>query len=296
MVVLLSLTVANTVLFFVENLDDTPVTAVNTTKPSPSVSKPSIDLTTLNLFGIANQTTVAAIDAPETKLNLELQGVFTAESQENSTAIVAERNKDGLLYHVGDRLPGNAILSAVYDDHILIRRGARTEKLMFSDAKLRRIAPTNSTTQNQPEDAISAPNSASQPVSTSSRLQEIRNRIAQRKQQEAGSSSSTGGSLREYITENQQRLEQDPQALMQEIGISPVNSNSSQGYKISGNESSALAQTGLKAGDVVVSVNGKPVGNVQNDRSLINQALEAKRVRVEVQRGERRFFLTVPIP
>ncbi|MBD3646188.1 MAG: hypothetical protein HUJ31_01785 [Pseudomonadales bacterium] len=52
----------------------------------------------------------------------------------------------------------------------------------------------------------------------------------------------------------------------------------------------------MQQGDVILSVNGSPVGNVANDRGLVDQALAAGRVRVEIQRGSRRFFLTVPIP
>ena len=51
-------------------------------------------------------------------LNLELQGVFKSDIPANSTAIVAESNKSGELFRIGDRLPGNAILDAVFADHI----------------------------------------------------------------------------------------------------------------------------------------------------------------------------------
>ena len=58
----------------------------------------------------------------------------------------------------------------------------------------------------------------------------------------------------------------------------------------------ALTQAGLQAGDVVVSVNGVAVGVAMNDSRLVDQAMAAGRVRVEVQRTGRRFFLTIPIP
>ena len=47
---------------------------------------------------------------------------------------------------------------------------------------------------------------------------------------------------------------------------------------------------------MILSVNGTPVGDVRSDSALIDQAMEQRRVRVEIQRDDRRFFLTVPIP
>ncbi|MFT4712941.1 MAG: general secretion pathway protein C, partial [Candidatus Azotimanducaceae bacterium] len=231
-----------------------------------------------------------AVDAPETKLNLELQGVFNADVAEDSTAIVAELNKNGELYRIGDRLPGNAILDSVFADHILIRRGAKLEKLLFSDSKIRqqftRTSSNSATAQNQPL----AQNSPT------TRLQQIRERIAEKKQSALSNPQNQPRSkIREYVSALQKRISADPAGLLTELGVSAVESGSNKGYRI-GNEASqqALAQAGLQSGDVVLSVNGQPVGNVINDQNLINQAMNSPRVRVEVQRDERRFFVTVP--
>ena len=143
-VILLSLSVANTVLFFLENTSGQGASSIGEAKTDARYNKrqqapaANIDVASLNLFGTAEtKATSAALDAPETNLNLELQGVFKSDVPENSTAIVAESNKSGELFRIGDRLPGNAILDAVFADHILIRRGAKLEKLLFSDSKIR---------------------------------------------------------------------------------------------------------------------------------------------------------------
>jgi general secretion pathway protein C len=76
-----------------------------------------------------------------------------------------------------------------------------------------------------------------------------------------------------------------------------MSTSKASGYKISNQISqTGLRQAGLKQGDVILSVNGQPVGNIANDRSMIDQVVAAKRVRVEVQRDTRRFFVTIPIP
>ena len=79
--------------------------------------------------------------------------------------------------------------------------------------------------------------------------------------------------------------------------MSPVVDGKAQGYRI-GNEvaSDVLTRAGLMRGDVILSVNGQPVGNMSNDQALIDQVMAQKRVRVGVQRKQRKFYLTVPIP
>ena len=271
--------------------DDTPFTETN----SPKVK--SVDLASLNLFGQVQATPApVAVDAPETKLNLELQGVFIAEDEKSSTAIVAEKNKIGELFQIGDKLPGNAILSEVFEDHILIRRGARVEKLMFPGSILQASAfksPTPGTTNRKI--------SPSRTTTSSQKLQQVRERIARRKQNSTAGQkaqpTTPGSSLRNYIDANEEKIRQNPEAVLAEFGMSPVSPGESSGYKVGGSvPQSTLKQAGLQQGDVILSVNGKPVGNAMNDSAMIQQAMASKRVRVEVQRDTRRFFLTVPIP
>jgi len=298
-VVLMSVSVANTVLFFLEYTNDQstrmsgPASNGNKNNSSQKSKGSNIDIASLNLFGKEQvQSAPVAVDAPETKLNLELQGVFNADVAEQSTAIVAERNKSGELYRIGDRLPGNAILDSVFADHILIRRGAKLEKLLFSDSKIRQqfsgtsTSGNNATAQNQPS-AQNAP---------TTRLQQVRQRIAERKQAARSNPQNQPKSkIRDYVAGLQKRISDDPAGLLTELGVSAVEGGSNKGYRI-GSEASqqALAQAGLQSGDVILSVNGQPVGDIANDQSLINQAMNSPKVRVEVQRNQRRFFVTVP--
>lgn len=306
LVILISVTVANTVLFFVEHIEDEsiapdPVNVSRTAEP-----KPRIDIAGLNLFGVVAEAPAAApvvVDAPETRLNLELQGIFTSDDADLSTAIVAQKGKAGELFGIGDRLPGNAILEAVHEDHILIKRGGRVEKLTFEDAAIRSRFASQRVSGNNNASARLATPSAS--ATDASRLENIRERIAQRRQEAAsrfeatrdGGASSSGPSIREQVSRYRERIRENPDAVLNELGVSPVSAGEAQGYRIGGNlPEAALQQAGLRQGDVILSVNGRPVGNVANDQAMIDQAMSSGRVRVEVQRADRRFFLTVPIP
>ncbi len=103
--------------------------------------------------------------------------------------------------------------------------------------------------------------------------------------------------LRSYINENRDVLQQNPGEVLSQLGVSPVSEGNTQGYRI-GNEvaSDVLTRAGLMRGDVILSVNGQAVGDLSNDQKMIDQVLAQKRVRVGVQRKQRKFYLTVPIP
>ena len=88
------------------------------------------------------------------------------------------------------------------------------------------------------------------------------------------------------------RLQANPEQALSDIGLQPVSASGTRGYRVASLANAPqLAQTGLQAGDVIVSVNGRPVGNVRTDRMEIDSVLAAGAARLEVQRGERRFFL-----
>ncbi|TGN39896.1 type II secretion system protein N [Marinobacter confluentis] len=89
------------------------------------------------MFGrSANQAPVADVvkrSAPETRLNLALEGVMIAQRPEDSGAIVAGSNGVTEHYRVGDTLPGNAQLAEVEPNRILIRRNGQYESLSFEE-------------------------------------------------------------------------------------------------------------------------------------------------------------------
>jgi general secretion pathway protein C len=241
-------------------------TAVTNTGPS---------LATRQLFGsVDDNQPEQVISAPTTRLNLELQGVFLSDVASTSSAIVAERGKDGKLYLVGDKLPGNSVLHSVESDHILLRRGARLEKLLFITKRLNIKASSTASTGAKDRGGKTGTNTR------------------QRSQAPQPSSSRAESAI---LSEVRDRLQRNPQAVLKEYGLSAVAPGSSQGYKVD-TAHPTLNNTGLQPGDRVVSVNGAPLGIAMNDARLIDQARAAGRVRVEVERGGRRFFVTIPIP
>lgn len=228
------------------------------------------EIVTRNLFGVAESgpsTEQAVQRAVETRLPLELHGVFVADNADASAAIVAQKGKPGLLYSVGDTLPGNARLIEVHTDHIVLRRGGARETLTFPEAK---------------DGQFVANPGQSKPAPTT--------RIRR------GEVSETATSPRDVVESYRSMIDEDPAQALTELGISPVDEGNSAGYRVGGlADSPYLSQTGLQPGDVILSVNGRPVGDISQDRMELDNVLAQGSARLEVQRGTRRFFVTASL-
>ena len=296
LVALMGLLIANTTTFLIE---DSRSAAVSAPRSGPDAtlarSAPTIDIGAMSLFGQIEAGPVKTlVDAPETKLNLELQGVFIANDAAASTAIVAEGAKDGKLYDIGKSLPGNAVLEGVFHDHILLRRGARIEKLKFSDAAFRTATSASATRAGNVPRARTSPGMEGVDDSTGQR-RSIDDRLDTRRRGLARSRSGRP-SLRNVIDEQRQRIRSDPKGMLGELGVTPVGEGSAQGYRV-GSEIThpALRNTGLRRGDIVLSVNGTPIGNINQDSAIVDQVLVSRKARVQIQRGKSKFFITVPV-
>jgi general secretion pathway protein C len=294
LIVLMSMSLANGVWFVMENMGDTNV-ELSAPAAAKSQGRKPIDISKLNVFG-KEQVTAAKIDVknvPQTSLNLELHGIFASEDTSNSRALIALRGKVGELYTLGEKLPGNAILDSVFASYVLIKRGARIEKLSFPEETI--VRDNRFLTGNNSGQVNASPSQGS------SRLQNIQNRIQNRRRKNLIAKTGPAkqyqtADLQQSLAAYQNRLNSEPDAVLSELGMSAVSEGEASGYRIGGQVSNTLLQkSGLKQGDVILRVNGKPVGNVANDKALISQVVASERARVEVQRGTRKFVVTVPI-
>ena len=265
-------------------------TARSNAKPTLSVA----DIIARNLFGKANTdgAAPAAYEAPETRLRLTLEGVFQAEVPEESAAIVAEQGKPGELILVGGKMPGNATLTEVHADRIVLRRGSVPETLRFSDE------PSMLTANSHDE-----PSSGVLPDGYDSTGSEPppdenyeTNDVLPPPEPAPSTDASNANNLSTVVQGYRDRLQQDPTGTLNALGVAPVSTSGAQGYRVDNLAGSPyLAQTGLQAGDVVLSVNGRPVGDIQSDQAEIDNIVAQGSARLEVQRGTRRFFVTTSL-
>jgi general secretion pathway protein C len=245
-----------------------------------------------NLFGVAgarpaNQT-AAEPAAVATQLPLELQGVFVAEGDGASAAIIAQRGRPGILYTVGQDVAGSATLESVAPDHVVLRRSGNAESLHFPQASNRGMA-SSGTVDDEPMDM---------PYEDTESYDVIDEAVPEEMEGDPEAAASDADAQPDAVVARyREQLNANPEETLQSLGMTPVNAGTAAGYRI-GNVGNipGLGQTGLQSGDVILSVNGRPVGDLQQDRGEIDAVLAQGSARIEVQRGTRRFFVTASLP
>jgi general secretion pathway protein C len=75
----------------------------------------------------------APVVAPETRLKLTLRGSLDSDDTDLARAIIADQRGDEELYSIGDEVPGNAELSEIHIDRVILLRGGRYETLSLPD-------------------------------------------------------------------------------------------------------------------------------------------------------------------
>ena len=270
----------------------TPVSQVSnvaSTTQTPTQARPTGNVNWIlskHLFGEAGAAPVEVTQSNEpaiqTRLPLDLQSVFVADETAASTAIVAQRGKPARLYRVGDTLPGNAKLVEVLTDRIILRRAGVRETLMFPKQKTSLTVASEGDGDGQEATESAATARPSTQSSRSSQSEVVDTQPSQDPQ--------------EVIESYRERLTNDAAGTLNELGIETVDSEGSSGYRVSDlSQSPYLRQTGLQAGDIILSVNGRPVGDIQQDQLELQNIMAQGSARIEIQRGSRRFFITASL-
>lgn len=208
--------------------------------------------------------------APDTKLRLELNGVYLAPEASDSSAIIVEKGEAD-RYKVGDELPGGVTLHEVYGDRVIIERSGRLETLRFSEKAL---TSSNNKRTNQ------ASISTRRQMGGGTVLNEIRK----------GSIRSTKDVM--------SRLNQNPaEQLSSFINETGLVATESGGYQVSpAAPRDVLASVGLRKGDVINHINGHNLNVIQSDSTLLQEILSSGEAKIEVQRGKRKFTVSYPLP
>lgn len=218
----------------------------------------------LHVFGnpaVAVVDVPKEVNAPTTRLRLELLGVMAASIAENSSAIIAPKNGAGKNYRIGDVVQGRTKLAAVQQDQVILDSNGKLETLKFELTPKQGIARSSQLTPAQRR-ALSG-------GSLKERFRKIR------------TASEAVELLRDEVSNS-------PAGTLRKLGLEPSSNGS--GYKVS-SSGSMLTQLGLQPGDVILSVNGQTLGNLNDDQMLIEQVANSGQARLEIQRGNRRFVV-----
>lgn len=213
-----------------------------------------------HLFGEPSRVVEQApVELPETNLKLTLRGLIASSLPAEAAAIIADSSNNENFYKIGDKLPGNAELSEIHADRVVIQRGGRYETLKL------------------PKEALD--------LGTDSAPQSIVSRQA--------ASSPQDYSLAEY----RDTLLSNPQQVADLIRIQPASQNGRFiGYTLlPGRDAGFLAKYGLQPGDVVTSVNGVQLDSPTKGFGLMKDLSSADTLNLTVQRNGVAQQFTLPV-
>ena len=227
--------------------------------PAPTVA----ELTKRDLFGNPGRADATRSSAPAvpTRLPLTLKAVFVSNRPEQSSALISQRGKPGKMYGPGDTLPGDARLSEVEATQVILQRAGAREALAFKS----KFQATSHRASQPGRQSNTTPNQKTPEDSKKPLLQQLTTELAQ-----------------------------DPGTALERLGVSQTKGG---GYRVSSTASAPyLIQSGLQAGDVVLSINGRPLGDISVDRMALANLATSDSVRVELLRNGQTLTITTRVP
>ncbi len=282
--VIVSLSLTNTVLLIIETANLPNALKLEEEAQELTVLRNKKLASSIELFGetVKSSQILNQVSSPETSLNLELQGIFIAEDPQESTAIIGENKKKGKLFLVGDNIFSKGKIVAISEGYVLISRNGRRERIVFSDQKFRTIN-SNSVLP------------GSEATKTGIKhLAKIANDVPSSIQKKTTKGRAADNPTNQV--DMKEKFMNKPSEALNELGVIRLRNGDEKGFKIDRNADKRILQAGLQVGDRILSINGQNLGNGLSEKDIARQAMSAGRIRAEVARGERKFFLSVPVP
>ena len=227
------------------------------------------DVAAFHLFGDAKKQLVVqqkVIDAPETRLKLDLKGVFATTNASEALAIISSSKDKDKTYRIGDKVMGGALLHAVYADRVILKRNGRLETLRLPkskvDSKAFYSSQSSSKTRSQPANRMSQGNARSQ------------NKI------------SAEANQNQRLRNMRDTLIKEPAKIWQQVRINPVMKNGKvQGYTLSHNDQGLMTAMNLRKTDVITGVNGESLSDPATLYGLMSTLSEQQSLELTVQRN-----------
>lgn len=228
--------------------------------PAPTDLEPILALAPFGIRVKIEEQTEPLPVAEQTSLDLVLRGVLVAEPNAASMAYIA--GGDGVIgvYGIGTPVVSGAVLSEVHRDRVVLEIDGRLEILSFEDGV----------------DAASAAADA------------VRARIQGRLD---GPLPEEGATPDEAIEFWRRRIAENPQGVLDQLGLEITD----EGYRIGEAAHPGVRRAGFLPGDLVASVNGEPIGNIEDDRALYDRVAASGRARVELVRDGQTIVMSFPL-
>ena len=264
-------------MFFVFGPQSSPVAATVLSRPAAGPEGVHIDeIAGWHLFGQPpadfNKAAELSEKLPETRLSLTLVGVFVSDDIYSSIALIARKGRPAQSYRVGDRVPGNAKLAAVFASHVVISRGGVREQIRFRERKTALVPVEKSPSQARLEESFDISLADAKPL------------------------PDDPPPAREALSVLRHELEKDPKQFLADLGVARVSQDEARGYAIGAiADHPGFSHVGLQRGDRLLSVNGRNVGDPEQDRLRIEDIIAEGSARLEIERGGQRLAVTVSL-
>ncbi len=204
-------------------------------------------------------------NAPETKLNLKLRGIYAADNIKKANAIIEDGRGKQAVYFIDEKLSvsGRVFLRQVQVDKVILETNGKREALTLITEEMPIVTSKKSNTTNKSKGKKSV-NDKRGDQRISKRLNEYRDKFAQ-----------------------------DPTSVADAISGRPhIVNGELQGFSISpGKDRKLFEDLGLRRNDVITSINGVALNNMQDAMSLMQDVKSLSEVSVEIQRGQEQLNL-----
>jgi len=247
-----------------------PASQISTVNNSVDVG----GLVSMHLFGEQEKTSVVAAedveDAPETRLNLKLRGIYSANNKNHSNSIIEDGKGKQAVYFIDDKLEvsGRVYLRNVYIDRVILETNGKKEVLSLKD---------------------SLP--AGMKIKKSSQL--TLKKEKGKKVQDKRKNKQISKSLNEY----RKKLLDNPMSLAELVKMSPASKNGETiGYRISpGKDKRLFTQLGLRRNDVITGVNGMSLASPSDAMQLFGEIQNMQDIQVDIMRGNQNVSLLLDL-
>ena len=214
-----------------------------------------------HLFGDAKKSAPViqqkVIDAPETRLRLDLKGVFASTNANQALAIISSSKGKDKTYHVGDKITGGVLLHAVYEDRVILKRNGQLETLRLPKPKVDSSAFYKGSAQ---KSNLRQSQSTSSTVSKTKQAQRLR--------------------------EIRETLLKDPAKIWQQVRIAPVMKNGQiHGYTMAHNDQKLMKALNIRQSDVITSINGQALSDPSTLYGLMDSLSTQKSLMVDLERN-----------
>ena len=216
-------------------------------------------LSSYHLFGDAKKSTQVVqqkvIDAPETRLRLDLKGVFASTNAAQALAIISSSKGKDKTYHIGDKVTSGAFLHAVYKDRVILKRNGQLETLRLPELKL-----DSKAFYKAPLTSTNSKTASSTPRLQKSQTQRLR-------------------TIRDTLLK-------DPSKIWQDVRISPVMKNGQiHGYTMAHNDRKLMKALNIRESDVITSINGQSLNDPATLYGLMSSLSEQKSLELSLERN-----------